>query len=149
MQPGKELAQIDDRAQCYAFLGKTDAKPSDTVITGTISFCDRMASVLFDLGSTYSYISVKFAIGLTLVCDILDHPVYVSTPVGESVVVTYVFHACSVLFVSYQIWADLIILDMLDFDVILGMTWLFPYHTILNCNAKTETLAMPGMDGLE
>ena len=34
---------------------------------------------------------------------------------------------------------------MVDFDVILGMDWLSPYHAVLDCNAKTVTLAMPGV----
>ncbi|TMW96877.1 hypothetical protein EJD97_006628 [Solanum chilense] len=41
---------------------------------------------------------------------------------------------------------DLIILEMVDFDVILGMTWLSPNFSILDCNAKTVTLAKPGTD---
>ena len=43
---------------------------------------------------------------------------------------------------------DLIILDMVDFDVILGMTWLSPNFAILDCNAKAVTLAKPGADPL-
>ena len=33
---------------------------------------------------------------------------------------------------------------MVDFDVILGMTWLSPNFAILDCNAKTVTLAKLG-----
>ena len=46
-----------------------------------------MASVLFDHGSTFSYISSSFATGLDLHCDLLDMPISVSTLVGESLVV--------------------------------------------------------------
>ncbi|XP_070057925.1 uncharacterized protein, partial [Nicotiana tomentosiformis] len=38
-----------------------------------------------------------------------------------------------------------LLLDMVDFDVILGMDWPSPYHAILDCHAKTVTLAMPGV----
>ena len=38
--------------------------------------------------------------------------------------------------------------EMVDFDVILGMTWLSPNFAILNCNAKTVTLAKPETDPL-
>ncbi len=58
MQPGREVARQDDRAQCYAFSDNNEAEASDAVITCTILVCDRMANVLFDPGSTYSYVSV-------------------------------------------------------------------------------------------
>ncbi|XP_070044551.1 uncharacterized protein, partial [Nicotiana tomentosiformis] len=38
-----------------------------------------------------------------------------------------------------------LLLDMVDFDVILGMDWLSPYHAILDYHAKTVTLVMPGV----
>ncbi|XP_070014997.1 uncharacterized protein [Nicotiana sylvestris] len=39
---------------------------------------------------------------------------------------------------------DLLLLSMIDFDMILGMYWLFPCHAILDCRAKTVMLVMPG-----
>ena len=42
-----------------------------------------MDSVLFDPGSTFSYVSSSFATDLDLHCDLLDMPIRVSTPVGE------------------------------------------------------------------
>ena len=45
-------------------------------------------------------------------------------------------------------YVDLVILEMVDFDVILGTTWLSPQFVILDCNAKTVTLAKPGTDPL-
>ena len=51
-------------------------------------------------------------------------------------------------FVGSSTYEDLIILEMVDFDVILGMTWLSPNFEILDCKAKTVTLAKPGTDPL-
>ena len=51
-------------------------------------------------------------------------------------------------FVGSNTYADLVILEMVDFDVILGMTWLSPNFAILDCNAKTVTFAKPGADPL-
>ncbi|WMV45799.1 hypothetical protein MTR67_039184 [Solanum verrucosum] len=108
-----------------------------------------MANVLFDLGSTYSYVSVRFAFEFDMIYDILDAPIRVSTPVGESVVVTHVCHACLILFMCFQTCTDLVILDMIDFDIILGMTWLSPYYVVLNCNTKSGTLEISGREKLE
>ena len=72
-------------------------------------------------------------------------PIRVSTPVGESVVVEKVYRSCLVNFVGSNTYVDLVILEMVDFDVIMGMTWLSPQFLILDCNAKTVTLAKPGL----
>ena len=51
-------------------------------------------------------------------------------------------------FVGSNTYVDLVILEMDDFDVILGMTWLSPQFAILDCNSKMVTLAKPGADPL-
>ena len=48
-------------------------------------------------------------------------PIRVSTPVGESVVVDQVSRLCTVTLMGYDTHADLKVLEMIDFDVILGM----------------------------
>lgn len=63
------------------------------MITSTVVVCDRMDKVLFDTGSTYSYVFVSFAFDLKRMCDILDAPVCLSNPVGKSFIVTHVYHA--------------------------------------------------------
>ena len=75
-------------------------------------------------------------------------PIRVSTPMGESVIVKKVYRSCLVTFVGSNTYVDLVILEMVDFDVLLGMTWLSPNFAILDCNAKTVTLAKPGIDPL-
>ena len=48
------------QARVYA-LTRQDAQASNAVITGSISVCSFKAYVLFDPGSTYSYVSVSFS----------------------------------------------------------------------------------------
>ena len=61
-------------------------------------------------------------IGLNLHCEFLDMPIHVSTLVGESMIVEKVYRSCLVTFVGINTHVDLVILEMVDFDVILGMT---------------------------
>lgn len=49
----------------------------------------------------------------------------------------------------YDTIVDLLLLDMVDFEVILGIDWLFSFHAILDCRAKTITLAILGFPRLE
>lgn len=95
-----------------------------------------MASVLFNLGSTFSYISVRFALGLNMAYDMISAPIHVSTPVEDSNIVTQFYREYLVVFMGFKTYVDLVIFDMLYFDIILGMTYLSPYFSILNCNDK-------------
>ncbi|XP_070046904.1 uncharacterized protein [Nicotiana tomentosiformis] len=108
-------------ARFYAFPARPDAVASDAVITYIISVCGRDALVLFVLGSTYSYVSSLFAHFLGVTRESLGTPVYVSIPVGDSVVVDRIYWSCIVTLCGYETRADLLLLDMTDFEVILGM----------------------------
>lgn len=87
--------------------------------------------------------------GLNLSCDILDASIHVSAPIRDSMIMDIVYCACSVGFIGYDTWVDLVILHMVDFDVILGVSWLSPYHAILDCHAKTITIVIDGISRME
>ncbi|XP_070003321.1 uncharacterized protein [Nicotiana sylvestris] len=112
---------------------------------GIVSVCHKDASVLFDSGSTYSYMSSYFASYLVLPHYSLSAPVYVSTLMGDSIIVDRVYHSCVVTIMSLETSIDLLLLDMVDFYVTLGMDWMSPYHAILDCHAKNVTLALLGL----
>ncbi|XP_070017324.1 uncharacterized protein [Nicotiana sylvestris] len=114
-----------------------------------VSVCHKDASVLFDLGSTYSYVSSYFAPYLDISRDSLSSLIYVSMPVGDSIIVYRLYWSCLVIIGGFETRVYLLLLSMVDFDVILGMDWLPPYHVILDCHAKNVTLAMPGLPQLE
>ncbi|XP_070023192.1 uncharacterized protein [Nicotiana sylvestris] len=139
----------DAPARFYALPARPDALASDAVITGIISVGGRDASVLFDPGSTYSYVSSLFARFLVISPEPLGTPVHVSTPVGDSVVVDWIYRSCVVTFYGFDTRADLLLLDMIDFEVILGMDWLSPYHAVQDFHAKIVSLAIPGLPRLE
>ncbi|XP_070028622.1 uncharacterized protein [Nicotiana sylvestris] len=81
--------------------------------------------------------------------DSLSDPIYVSTLVGDLIVVDQVRCSCIVVIGGIESRVDLLLLNMVDFDVILGMDRLLPYHAILDCHAKTVTLALPDLPYLE
>ena len=56
----------------------------------------------------------------------------VCTPVGDSIEVIRVVRAYPVEIAGYSFTADLVVLGILGFDVILGMDWLSAYQAVLN-----------------
>lgn len=50
---------------------------------------------------------------------------------------------------SLQSWADLVILDMHDCDIIIEVTWLSRYYIVLNCNDMFITLEIIDKENLE
>ncbi|KAF3630477.1 hypothetical protein FXO37_28466 [Capsicum annuum] len=64
---------------------------------------------------------------------------------GDSLVVDWAPRCCVMTFSGHETLVDLLVLDINDFDVILGMDWLAPYHTIIDFYAKIMSLASPAL----
>ncbi|XP_070042819.1 uncharacterized protein [Nicotiana tomentosiformis] len=94
-------------------------------------------------------VSSYFASYWDMSCDLLDSSVYVSTPIRNSIVVDYVYRCYVVSIWGYETRVDLFMLNMVDFDMILCMDWLSPYHDILDYHTKTMKLAIPGLPRVE
>ncbi|XP_070039281.1 uncharacterized protein [Nicotiana tomentosiformis] len=148
-QAGRGRPRWGVQARFYAFPGRMQGVALDSIITRMVLVFHRDASILFDPGYTYSYVSFYFVPYLDISHDSLSSLVYVSTPVGDSIIVDHVYRSRLVVIGGLETIVDLLLISMVDFDVILGMDWLSPYQTILDCHAKTMTLAMLGLPWLE
>ncbi|XP_070017048.1 uncharacterized protein [Nicotiana sylvestris] len=137
------------QANFYALLSRPDAIASDAVITCIVSIYHRDAYVLFDLGSTFSYVSSYFAHYLDTPHESLISSVHVSTSVGDTIIADHVYRSCVVTIGCLDTRMDLLLLSMVDFDVILGIDWLSLRLAILDYHAKTVMLAMPGVPRVE
>lgn len=68
----------------------------------------------------------------------------VATPVGDSLVVDQVYLSCviSTMRFGFDTRENLVLLDMVDFDLILSMNWLSHLCAILDCYSKVVILYM-------
>ncbi|XP_070036377.1 uncharacterized protein [Nicotiana tomentosiformis] len=144
-QGGRGRHRGGGQARYYALFARTETVASDSVITSIVLVYQRDMSVLFDPGSTYSYVSSYFAPYLGVSRDSLSYLVYVSTHVGDSLVMDRVNQSCLVVLSGFETRADLLLLSMVDFDIILGMDWLSFHYVVLDYHAKTVTMAMRGL----
>ena len=125
-------------------LNSVDADAAGDVVEGKLLICGIEAQILFDPGSTHSFLSPMFAKMIAKTFRELDFNLIVTTPVGKQVVCKTYDPNCSVLLGEINLPADLIILDMHDFDVILGIDWLEKYHVTMDFFSKTITFKLKG-----
>ncbi|KAL0544115.1 hypothetical protein IC582_019226 [Cucumis melo] len=124
---------------------RTEAEKAGTVVTGTLPVLGHYALVLFDSGSSHSFISAAFVSHARLEVEPLHHVLSVSTPSGECMLSEEKVKACQIEVAGHVIEVTLIVLDMLDFDVILGMDWLAANHASIDCSRKEVTFNPPSM----
>ena len=117
-------------------LTRQDAQASNAVVTGILPIDSQNAHVLFDSGATYFFISTFFATTLGRDPSPLGEFLIVATPMGHSLLANSVYKSCEILLEGKSFMADLIELDMVDFDVILGMDSLAACHATLDCHNK-------------
>ena len=73
----------------------------------------------------------------------------VSTPVGDQVIARRVYRNCPVIVSQNVTSADLVELEMVDFDVILGMDWLHSCYASVNCITTIVRFQFPDEPILE
>lgn len=106
------------------------------VITGNLLVSDTCAYVLFDPGATHSFISLSFASQLLAKPEPLGYDLCVRTPLGCNIVVNTVLRDFKVAIENVEFSADLIVMPIRDFDIILGMDWLTAHRAKLDCFTK-------------
>ena len=73
----------------------------------------------------------------------------VTTPVGESVVANRVCRNCPIMLPNRFTHVELVELDMVDFDVILGMDWLHYFFDFIDCRTRIVNFNFPNEPILE
>ena len=105
-----------------------DVQASDIVVTGIFPLFPNFVKTLFDSRFTHSFISSRYA----KLCDkkpgLMDYDLSVATAMDDSLVCKSMLKSCVIQFEDREMLANLILMDMYDYDVILGMDWLAAYH---------------------
>ena len=79
------------------------------------------ARVLFDPGASHSFVSPIFASRMAWQASKMLFPLSVVTPLSDKLETDIFFPSCPVLVDGRELLADIVLLDVIDFDVILGM----------------------------
>ena len=79
------------------------------------------ARILSDFGASYSFIVASCVEELSLEVETLEKPLYVSSPLGTRVRIDQICRECELEISGILLMVYLRVMDMSDFDVILGM----------------------------
>ncbi|KAI0519672.1 hypothetical protein KFK09_007126 [Dendrobium nobile] len=124
-------------------ISQQEAKDSPDVITGTIFVCNKPVKVLFDTGASHSFVSEEFVefVGLSSSCML--KPLTVLMPNGNQLETNKRCHV-ELVIGDRNLGADLMVLPLTEFDVILGMDWLSSHFVTIDCSKKELKFYMPG-----
>ena len=105
--------------------------------------------VPFDSESSQSFVSSSFELYANRKLSPLKHKLVVMTLLGKQIICTSVFRGCDILVEGVVLKANLILLEMWDFDVILGMDWLSTHQALVYCFTKKVMFQKPWFSKLE
>ena len=95
--------------------------------------------MLFDSSASHSFIAASVVIELGLEVKTLEEPLYVSSPIGIRARIGMICRGCELEISGTLLTVDLRIMDMSEFDVILGMDWLIAYRVVIDCERRRVT----------
>ena len=95
--------------------------------------------MLFYYGALHSYIVASVVIELGLEVEALEEPLYVSSPLGIRARIEMICHGFKLEISGILLIVDLRVMDMSEFDIILGMDWLTAYRVVIDCERRRVT----------
>ena len=114
--------QSDTRTQARVFtVTQQEADASPDVITGMISVYDHDAYALVDPGATHSFISLPFTERHQIGSQSIDGRMVVSVLNGDTMISERIVPSSRLVIHNKDFPADLIVLGIHDFDIVLGM----------------------------
>ena len=76
---------------------------------------------------------------LGLEVEAFEEPMYVSSPLGTKARIRMICRGCELEISRILLTVDLRVMDMSEFDVILGMDWLMAYRVVIDCERRRVT----------
>ena len=129
---GSQTRTSGTQGRAYAIAPQTELI-DQSVIQGTFLLFLLWEKVLFDFGASHSFNAASCVKNLGLKVETLKKPLHVSSPLGTRVSVDKICRDCELEISRILLIVDLRVMDMSEFDVILGMDWLCDAPNLAPC----------------
>ncbi|XP_052191886.1 uncharacterized protein LOC127801065 [Diospyros lotus] len=124
-------------------LTQVEAKKGNDNIQGILTLYEIDVHALFDTGSTNSFITPRVACHIPVLKVSLSYYLIVTTPRNTELVGSEICRDCKIKVHDRELPGDLVVLDIKDFDLILGMDWLSRHHAKVDCYGKVIHFELP------
>ncbi|GKA39262.1 putative reverse transcriptase domain-containing protein [Tanacetum coccineum] len=132
---GNKARVPDARSKAYV-LGGGDANPGSNTVIGTFLLNDHHAYMLFDSGADRSFISNTFSALLDIIPSALDVSYVVELGDEITLETNTVLRGYTLGLLGHPLYIYLMPIDLVSFDIIIGMDWLAKNHAVIVCDEK-------------
>ena len=109
------------------------------MIRGMFLLSRLWEKILFDSGASHSFVAASSVDVLGLEVETLEELFHVSSPLGTRVRIDQICRDCELEISWILLMVDLRVMDISDFDVILGMDWLTTHRVIIDYDSRRIT----------
>ena len=135
---GPQVGTSGVQGRVYAVTPQAESA-DHPVIQGTFLLSRLWAIVFFYSSVSHSFIAASVVIELGLEVETLEESLYVSSPLGTRARLGMICRDCALEISGTLLTVDLRIMDMSEFDVILGMDWMTAYRVVIDCERRRVT----------
>nr|GEU51018.1 reverse transcriptase domain-containing protein [Tanacetum cinerariifolium] len=129
-------------------VNAVDAFQDPKVMTSTLSLNDYFATIVFDFGDDFSFISTKFVPLLNVKPSIVRPSYVIEVANVKKVEVDSIICGCKIELGNSLFTIDLISFGYGSFDVIVGIDWLSEYKDAIICHKKVVRIPLVSGDVL-
>ncbi|GKA58233.1 reverse transcriptase domain-containing protein, partial [Tanacetum coccineum] len=125
----------ETRGKAYV-LGGGEANPESNIIKGAFLLNNHYASMLFDSGTDWSFVSTTFSTLLDITPDTLDVSYAVELADRRISETNTVLRGYTLGLLGHSFNVDLMPVEFGSIEVIIGMDWLANHHAVIVCDEK-------------
>ena len=118
-------------ARVYTLTQEEAEASTSQVVAGQITIAHTSTFTLIDSGASYSFVFAMFIKKLDMETILLGEACVVSLPLGETLTSRFSFKEVPAKVTGKELPVDLIVLEMVDYNVILGLDCLSRYNATI------------------
>ncbi|GJX26644.1 putative reverse transcriptase domain-containing protein [Tanacetum coccineum] len=124
-------------------MGAEEARQDPNIVAGAFSLNNHYATMLFDFGADYSFVSTTIVPLLDIEPSSLDFSYEIEIDIGQVVKINKVICDCKLEIKGHTFDIDLIPFGHGSFDVIIGMDWLSKHRAEIVCHERVVRIPLP------